>query len=75
MTDFQHRILGVMRAREASGGLWLCTDDISHRLGYRPASSGRLACWNALQSLRVKGVVDYYRDRPDQWGVAMWGEL
>lgn len=75
MTEYQERILSVIRAQKQAGGLWLTTDRIALRMGYRPAASGRLACWRALQSMREAGVVDGYRDRDDQWGVMVWGEV
>jgi len=75
VTEYQERVLSVIRAQKEAGGLWLTTDGIARRMGYCPAASGRLACWRALQSLREAGVVDGYRDRPDRWGVMQWGEV
>ncbi len=46
-------------------------DDIAHRMGYRPARSGRLAVTGTLRKLEVEGFISRSAPR-DQWSAASW---
>jgi DNA-binding MarR family transcriptional regulator len=46
-------------------------DDIAHRMGYRPARSGRLAVTGTLRKLEGGGLIGRSAPR-DQWSAASW---
>lgn len=69
------KVLCVLRDNKRDHGLFLTIDEIARRVGYRPVASGRLACWKALEALRLEEKADYYRSRPDRWGVMLWGAI
>ncbi len=67
----EERDVRILLAIAAGLNGQLRADDVAHRVGYRPARTGRLAVSGTLRKLERKGLVGRIAPR-DQWSTATW---